>query len=111
VAAAGSGPAASIRKCDTTEDKSIQSRLIRLVRPAREAAACALPGVNNAFFIGLASGPATQLCVFLQSLIRRKLSDVQDLFFEVQGFCVTHSRIREAAQLFRQLKSTVQPPA
>jgi len=71
-----------IDQCQKYRDKFTQQRMVRLV------------------------------CVFISCLVRNKIVQVKELVppsSYVQSFCIEHSKIREAASLFRLLKNLETP--
>jgi len=62
-----------VRACEASQNRDIQGRQVRLV------------------------------CVFLQSLIKNNIIDVNRFIIEIQAFCLQFSRTKEAADLFRFL--------
>jgi hypothetical protein len=45
------------------------------------------------------------VCVLIQALLRKGVVDLRALFAEVQAFCLTFPRVKEANLLFRLIKS------
>ncbi|CAG9804659.1 unnamed protein product [Chironomus riparius] len=45
------------------------------------------------------------LCVFLQSLVRKKKIDINDISIEIESFCITFSKIKEATELYKICKT------
>ena len=47
--------------------------------------------------------------VFIKTLIKNRHIDPKDMFIELQAFCIEHSKINEATNLFKTLKSIDKP--
>lgn len=45
------------------------------------------------------------LCVFLNSLVRKKIIDVKDFLIEIESFCINFSMIKEASELYKLCKT------
>lgn len=45
------------------------------------------------------------LCVFLQSLIRKKKINIKEISIEIESFCITFSKVKEATELYKTCKS------
>jgi len=65
-----------ISSCENTQDRNRQYKYVRL------------------------------FSVFLHTLIQKNIFQVEDLYIEVQQFCIKFSRVEEAASLFKLLKET-----
>ena len=45
------------------------------------------------------------LCVFLQSLVRKKKIDINEISIEIESFCIAFSKVKEATELYKICKS------
>lgn len=45
------------------------------------------------------------VCVFLQSIIKGRLINLQEVFIDVQSFCIQFSTIKEANGIYKMLQS------
>jgi hypothetical protein len=101
-----------IASCENIQDRHAQNRLVRLVcvfiqsllRNKIVSVDVSKTRTNSegSFFVLFCFSEAIHLSLGSQFSI---LSCSQDIYFEVQAFCIEFSRIREAATLFKLLKT------
>lgn len=47
----------------------------------------------------------SRVCMFFKDLMKNKIMDVQNHYFEIQTFCIEYTRVRGVTDLYRSLKS------
>lgn len=89
-----------IASCENIQDRHSQNRLVRLVCVFIQSLLR-----NNIVHVQVSSGVLFLKFQYFRDLSNHGCNRSQDIYFEVQAFCIEFSRIREAAALFKLLKT------